>query len=165
MKDKDFELAGELLNDLEAQIFIEGKKRCSTCKQYDDIDELINGICQDCQSGSIEEKKSLIVPKQRYFLLNYQKYSPKNSLQKTLMAELQWLEHIVVIDVDKLAAKVRPYIENACNRNTRCKPETFNFRHPDDSRFGRGVIGIEDFYMYHIIPVSEDFSEKEVSDV
>ena len=125
-------------------------------KDFELAGEKLNGL-------TVEVIKA--TPKQKYFVLNYQKYTSKNSLQKVIAEELKWLEHILVSDVNELAAKVKSLIENACQKNSRCKPETFYFRHPEDSRFGRGVIGFENFYMYHIIPISQDFTEKEVSDV
>ena len=52
MTDKDLELAGdllkELLNELESQMFLEGKVRCTNCGLLDDSDKLIDGICSDC---------------------------------------------------------------------------------------------------------------------
>lgn len=48
MTDTYIQLYGELLNELESQVFLEGKLRCTNCGLLDDVDGLKDGICTDC---------------------------------------------------------------------------------------------------------------------
>lgn len=48
MTDKEIDIAAELLNELESQVFLEGKKRCTNCGLLEDVDGLTDGICSDC---------------------------------------------------------------------------------------------------------------------
>jgi hypothetical protein len=48
------ELAIDLLDELESQLFFEGKEKCKVCEMYDDVDNLKNGLCVDCIEHEVE---------------------------------------------------------------------------------------------------------------
>jgi hypothetical protein len=48
------ELAIDLFDELESQLFLEGKEKCKVCQMYDDIDNLKNGLCCDCIDHEVE---------------------------------------------------------------------------------------------------------------
>jgi hypothetical protein len=48
IKDQEMEMASELLNELEGQMFAENMERCTNCGMLDHPDNMSDGICVDC---------------------------------------------------------------------------------------------------------------------